>query len=61
MQTTTSFTPAALIERFGLYAGPAVWAYRDAVMAAAFDLSLEADHTLGLVQIGLRLPQQPDL
>ena len=61
MQSATQFTPAVLIERLGMYAGPAVWAYRDSVVAAACDLNLEVDHTMGLVQIGLRLPHRPDL
>jgi hypothetical protein len=59
-QTTAGATPALLVDRLGLSAGPAVWAYRDAVLAAT-DQVLEADHGLGLVQIGLRLPRKPEL
>jgi hypothetical protein len=52
-------TPGALIEELGLYAGPAVWGYRDAVVSAADELGVTIDHDLGLVQIGLHLPSAP--
>jgi hypothetical protein len=59
MQTGLGMTPGLLIEELGLYAGPAVWGYRNAVVAAADDLGVTVDHNLGLVQIGLRLAGTP--
>jgi hypothetical protein len=55
MQAGGGLTSGLLIEELGLYAGPAVWGYRDAVVAAAADLGVTIDHDLGLVQIGLHL------
>jgi hypothetical protein len=52
-------SPGSLVEELGLYAGPAVWGYRDAVVAAADDLGVTVDHDLGLVQIGLQLADVP--
>jgi hypothetical protein len=59
MDADGGLTPRLLIEELGLYAGPAVWGYRDAVVAAADDLGVTVDHHLGLVQIGLHLPGAP--
>lgn len=54
-------TPTLLVESLGRRAGPAVWGYRDAVVAAAADLDLAVRHDLGLVQIGLVLASAPEL
>jgi hypothetical protein len=43
MDADGGLTPRLLIEELGLYAGPAVWGYRDAVMAAANDLGVTVD------------------
>jgi hypothetical protein len=55
MYPQDGLTAGSLVEELGLYAGPAVWGYRDAVVAAAGDLGITVDHDLGLVQIGLHL------
>jgi hypothetical protein len=59
MQAGGGLTSGLLIEELGLHAGPAVWGYRDAVVAAAADLGVTVDHDLGLVQIGLHLASAP--
>jgi len=53
-------TSELLIEELSLYAGPAVWGYRDAVVAAASALGVSTDHDPGLVQIGLHLAGMPE-
>jgi hypothetical protein len=60
MQRASGLTPELVIEELSLYAGPAVWGYRDAVMAAASALGVSTDHDSGLVQIGLHLAGRPD-
>jgi hypothetical protein len=60
MDGSSGFTPGSLIEELGLYAGPAVWGYRDAVTGEAEDLGVTSDHDLGLVQIGLHLANCPN-
>ncbi|HEY3689956.1 MAG TPA: hypothetical protein VGL46_06590 [Pseudonocardiaceae bacterium] len=59
MHTGIRLTPGLLIEELGLDAGPAVWGYRDAVVAVADGLGVTVDHDLGLVQIGLHLAAAP--
>jgi hypothetical protein len=61
MDSDNRLTPGLLIEKLGLYAGPAVWAYREAVVAAAANVGITVNHDLGLVQIGLELAGKPEL
>jgi hypothetical protein len=56
-------TPGVLIEKLGPLAGPAVWAYRDAVVSAACEVGVRvrANHDVGPVQIALTLLDVPEL
>jgi hypothetical protein len=56
-------TPGVLTEKLGPFAGPTVWAYRDAVVSAAGEVGVRvrATHDVGPVQIGLTLLDVPEL